>query len=61
MEIVAAILGVGVTVISAVIIDGVKTRVRIGIIDDRVSSLRDWQARHEQWHDDHPHHIHRTR
>jgi hypothetical protein len=54
VDILAAVLGVGVAVISAVIVDGIRTRIRIGIIDDRVTNLRDWQAKHEQWHEDHP-------
>jgi hypothetical protein len=53
-SLIAIMLGVGISVISAVIIDGIKTRIRIGIIDDRVTENRAWQIRHEQWHDDHP-------
>lgn len=54
VDVIAAIVGVGVTLLSAVILDGIKTRIRIGIIDDRVTDIRAWQAKHEQWHDDHP-------
>jgi hypothetical protein len=55
--ILAAILSVGVTVISAVILDGIHTRVLIGVIDDRVTDLRgavkdirDWQKDHDKYH-----------
>ena len=47
-SLIAIMLGVGITVLSAVIIDGIKTRIRIGIIDDRVTENRAWQIRHEQ-------------
>jgi hypothetical protein len=32
--------GITIAVISAIVIDGIRTRVRIGILDDRVTDLR---------------------
>ena len=64
VDVLAAILSVGIAIISAVIIDGIKTRIRIGVIisqvDDNRTDIRDlktWVIEHERNHNE----VRRTR